>query len=217
MRLLTKLALLATLVLATIAGTATPASATSPVEVTGGTQNTVVFGSSLFPLMSDPGPLPCPAKPSTLQLTTTANPDRWTLGGTFSVQFQFPPGSGNWYQLDRTILPGSGGAWAGSAPTQALTGAIGIQTRVYQLKLGPGPLDCTKSNLRCIVTAAFTLAGTSTYKTAPGAPGLPTTATGDSATVSATSGPTVTSSCTAPWNVVGGTVMTLIDLQTTVQ
>jgi hypothetical protein len=214
MRLLTKLALLATLVLATIAGTATPASATSSVEVTSGTITTVLGNIDLTP--GSQGPMPCPEKSSRWQFTTTTAPDRWTLSGSFSRQFEFPAGSGNWYQVDRTVLPGPGGAWSGMAPTQALTGAIGIQTRYYQLQLAGGPLNCAKTNLRCILTGAFTVAATSTYKAAPGAPGLPVTTSSDSATIDATSGPMVTSSCTPPWNGWGGTTMTLTNLQLTV-
>jgi hypothetical protein len=217
MKISTKVLLAVALVIMSVAGFATPASATSPVEVTGGTQMTVLYPFVNLPLFSDQGALPCPAKPSTLQLTTTTGPDRWTLSGGASVQFQHPPGSGNWFQIDRTIFPGSGGAWAGTAPTQALTGVIGMQIQVYQLQPVGGPLTCAKTNLRCIITAAYTLAATSTYKAAPGSPGLPSTTTSDSATVDAASGPTVTSSCAPPWNSIGATTTTLNNLQLTVQ
>lgn len=214
MRLLTKLALLAALVLATIAGTATPASATTPAEITSGVITTVLGNIDLTP--GSQGTPPCPEKPTTWTFTTTTGPDRWSLGGSFSRQFQFPPGSGNWYQVDRTVLPGSGGPWTGAAPTQTLTGTIAIQTRYYQLQLTGGPLNCAKTNLRCILTGAFTVAATSTYKPTAGAPGLPTTTTGDAATLNATSGAMVVSSCSPPWNGWGGTVMTLTNLQLSV-
>jgi hypothetical protein len=207
-----KLGLAAATVLALFIGFAAPAGASSRVEVTGGSLNTVLGAFDLTP--GSQGVVPCPEKADTLTFTTTAT--NWTLANAFSGQFQFPAGSGNWYQADFTVLPGSGGTWSGTAPSQPLAGTIGIQVRIYQLQLSGGPLTCAKTNLRCIITGAFTLAASSAYQAGTGAPGLPTTTTGDQGVINATSAPLVTSSCSPPWNGVGGTVATLAGLQATV-
>jgi hypothetical protein len=229
MRTAKKLGLAAVVVFALFAGFAAPAGATRPVEIVSGTLTTVLGNFDLTP--GSQGTPPCPEKPDTLAFTTTLTTPgppptgTWTLNGTFSGQFQFPPLSGNWFQADFTILPGSGGTWTGATQppptpsTQPMLGTIGVQVRIYQLFLAGQPVNCQKNNLRCIISGVFRLQSTSTYKTLAGNPGLPTTTTGDLVTIDAATGPQPAfpplsvSSCSPPWNAVGGTNAQITNLQ----
>jgi hypothetical protein len=200
-----KIALATTLIVALVVGLAPPTAATDqPVETTSGTLMTVVGNFDLAP---SGAPTPCPDKESDRVFTTSAN-GTWSLAGSRSIQYQLPPGSGNWYQADRTVLFNSGTTWSGTAPTQSLAGTLVIQQRIYQLQLSGGPLNCEKNNLMCIINGVFTIDPvTSTYRAIAG-PGLPATAPGDEVFINA-SGPLVVSSCRPPWNSVGGTTATL--------
>jgi hypothetical protein len=201
-----KLGLGVAMVVALFIGFATPAAAGGPypLGVTSGTLTTTIGDFNLAPGSS--GTPPCPEKAGTLALTTAASPNTWSVTGAFNGRFQFPAGSGNWYQADFTMLPGSGGSWSGTSSPYALTGSVGIQVRIYQLQLAGGPVNCAKTNLRCIITAAFSVTGSFTGT-------LPTAAVGDTAVISGTTAaPLVTSSCSPPWNSVGGTNATLTSL-----
>lgn len=201
-----KLGLGVAMVVALFIGFGTPAGAAGPypLSVTAGTLTTTLGDFDLAPGSS--GTPPCPEKAGTLALTTGSG--TWTVAGNFNGRFQFPTGSGNWYQADFTMLPGSGGTWSGGASPYALAGTVGIQVRIYQLQAAGGPVNCEKTNLRCIITAAFSVTGSLT-----GTGTLPVVNPGSVAVLSGTTvAPLNVASCTAPWNAVGGTNATLTGL-----
>jgi hypothetical protein len=214
MRTTRKLGLAAAVLVSLVIGFSAPAGAAG-AEVVSGTLTTVLGDFDLTPGSQGPGP--CPDKADTLTFTTTAG-GTWQVAGTFSGQFQFPAGSGNWYQADFTMLAGSQGNWGGAAPTQTLTGNLIVRVDLYLEKLASDPTaNCTKSNLRCRITGAFALTAASTYKSAGAGgvgPGLPTTTAGDLATITAnTFAPLQVANCTAPWNGVAGTAASLTNAQ----
>jgi hypothetical protein len=203
------------------AGFATPAGAVG-AEVVSGTLTTALGDFDLTP--GSQGEPPCPDKADNVafQKTKTNNgpppSGTWTVAGFFSGQFQFPAGSGNWYQADFTFLAGSNGTWGLAPPTQALAGNVVLRLDIYLEKLASDPTaNCTKSNLRCRITGAFALTAASTYKSAGAGgvgPGLPTTTAGDLLTITAnTFAPLQVASCTAPWNGVAGTNAQLTNVQ----
>jgi hypothetical protein len=193
----TKIGLAALLALTLALGLAAPAAASSPGEVESGTWDTALGSIDLTP--GSQGPPPCPEKPSTLVWSTAANPNIWTLTGGWSFQFQFPAASGIWYQIDFTVLAGNGN-WAGTAPTQGLTGSIVLRADYFFIGGGGNP-NCMKTVLVCRVTTTQVLqAPASTYK---GHPGLPTTSVGDLVTLT-TTGTIIATNCPPPFNAMGG-------------
>jgi hypothetical protein len=203
-----KIGLAATILVALFIGFATPAAASDrPIQVTSGMLNTFLGSFDLTP--GSQGTPPCPPKTSTLRLTTNAN-GTWSVGGSYAGQFQFPAGSGTWYQADFTMLAGSGGTWTGAGPTHPVAGTIAIQVRITRIGSATSP-NCTKSDLRCIITGVFAVTGT--YA---GAAPLPTTTVGDTISFNGnTTSPLQTSSCTIPWSFVGGTNATLTNVTMT--
>jgi hypothetical protein len=205
-----KLGFAAAIVVAMFIGFAAPAAATDrPIKVTSGTLDTFLGSFDLAP--GSQGTPPCPEKVSTLKLTTSAN-GTWSTLGSYAGQFQFPAGSGTWYQADFTMLAGSGGTWSGAGPVHPVTGTLGIQVRITRIGSASSP-NCAKTDLRCIITGLFAVTGT--YS---GASPLPTTTTNDTILFNGnTVTPLTTSSCTIPWIFVGGTNATLNNVTMTVQ
>jgi hypothetical protein len=210
MRTSRKLALAVTATLALLVGTATPAAANGPfpIDVVGGSFDSIV-DFDLTP--GSQGSPPCPEKATTLAMTFdgTTTSGTWTITGSKARQTQFPTGSAgaDWYQLDVTYLAGSGGTYAavGSPPpTDTLTGTMGIRIRVYRIGTPASP-NCSKTDLRCIITGAFGI----TSGDFVGNP-LPNPLPGDDLHLTSTTiAPLVTSSCTAPFFVLGGNPATL--------
>lgn len=203
-----KFGLAATVVVALLIGFAAPASATDhPAQITSGMLNTFLGSFDLAP--GSQGTPPCPPKANTLRLTTEAD-GTWSVSGGYAGQFQFPAGSGTWYQADFTMLAGSAGTWTGPGPTHPVAGTLAIQVRITRIGSATSP-NCAKTDLRCIITGIFGVTGT--YN---GASPLPTTTVGDTVSLNgSTSVPLQTSSCTIPWVFVGGTNATLTNVTMT--
>jgi hypothetical protein len=208
MRATKSLGPVAILVVAIIVGFAAPAGASKPTVVTAGLLNTVLGTFDLTP--GSQGSEPCPEKTSTLKFTTTAG-GGWSAGGSFARQFQFPSGSGIWFQIDFTFLLGSGGTWSGTGPTYPLTGVLAISKRVTFIGSASNP-DCTKTNVMCqAINGVFAVTGTYTGT-------LPATRSGDQITFNgSTIIPLQTGSpCGPPWVAAGGTNATLSPLSMTI-
>jgi hypothetical protein len=213
MRTTKNLALAAAVLLTLLTGLATPAGASNPLAVRSGTLTTGPLGNfDLTPGSGGGTPPPCPTKPNTMVATTQAN-GTWTLTGGFSGQFELPAASGSWYQAEFAVLQVVNPTWGAPAPagTHPLGGTVIVRVEIYQLQFQGGPLTCAKTNLRCRITSAQAIQPGSTYKYASGS-GLPATLLGDDITLN-TSGTAVTSSCSPPFNAVGGTVVSLTALQ----
>jgi len=209
-----KLTLAAVAAVALLIGLATPAAAGGPypLEVTGGTLNTVLGTFDLTP--GSQGTPPCPEKASTLALRTDndaspAGANRWSVGGTFSGQFRLgTPPAGPWYQADFTVV--ANGTYAANPtppPDYFLTGTVTVQVRIYELN----PATCLKDTLKCIIAGRFVITSGEFNGT------LPNSAVGDTAVLDGSTGvpgglALVTSSCSAPFVAANGSNATLVDL-----
>ena len=181
MRRRAKALLVVATVVAVVAGLAGPAWAvTVNVEATGGTLAPGPPFGGPFELGPGAGWPPCEAKPTTLRLATdTPAVGRWTLTGGFTRFFQTgTPPAGPWYQVDYEVLSGTGTYAGSAAPYVLATSApyhLFLRLRIYNV--GDGD-TCAKDALAC------TLHGRWVATSGPYSGTLPSSASGDVATLS---------------------------------
>ncbi len=220
MRTTKKVGLTGAVVIALLLAMATPAAAGGPypIEVTGGTLETVIGDFDLTP--GSQGTPPCSPGTSTVALSTDndANPPgvgNFSVNGSYKSQFQQPAGSGHWYQADFTIIViGVYTANPTPPPDYILVGTI-IVVGVTITDIGqvgaPGFPNCSKNPVICNI-GAVNIPFTGEFHGS-----LPNPATGDYAVIDATIPSLVASPCNPPFSALNGTPANIVGMKLEVQ